>query len=252
MMKNVALDILLRIFKHNPNHNTYIIMKTKNIKLDGFCEIDFDKNQVTILGNKNLDVPIPNFTLEFGYNETTDLYSVVRSDDKNESLVALFDKIDVAINAVSNGLGFALQAIHSFCPHSVEESVRDWAHRAGESMAYSITEYAFGGRCTSGHKENAERILKSYDDGDPVFYDMIPNPLSGEWVDSITRKDLFCDALKIDYEEYSELENVCELLGIVDDMYSLQDRLEEIYHMEFGDSCANEIIRQCQEILKPE
>jgi hypothetical protein len=227
-------------------------MKTKNIKLDGFCEIDFDKNRVTILGNKNLDVPIPDFTLEFGYNETTDLYSVVRSDDKSESLVALFDKLDVAINSVSNGLGFALQAIHSFRPYSVEESVRDWAHRAGESMAHSITEYAIGGRCTRNHKENAERIIKMYDDGDPVFYDMIPNTLSGEWADSMTRKDLFCDALGIDEEEYSELENVCELMGIIDDMRFLEDRFTEIYHMEFGDSCANEIVRQCQEILKPE
>jgi len=227
-------------------------MKTKNIKLDGFCEIDFDKNQVTIIGDKNLDVPIPDFDLDFKHNEELDWYYVIRSDDKSKSLVALFDKIDVAINAISNGFGFALQAIHSSRPYSVEESVRDWAHRAGESMAYSITEYAIGGRCTKGHKENAERIIKSFDDGDPVFYDMIPNPLSCEWADSITRKDLFCDALQIDYDEYSDLENVCKLMGILEDMYSLQDCLEETYQMEFGDSCANEIIRQCQEILKPE
>jgi len=227
-------------------------MKTKNIKLDGFCEIDFDKNRVTILGYKNLDVPIPDFDLEFKHNEELDLYYVIRSDDKSESLVALFDKIDVAINAVSNGFGLALQAIHSFRPHSVEESVRDWAHRAGESMAYSITEYAIGGRCTSGHKENAERIIKLYDDGDPEFYDMIPNTLSGEWADELTPKELFCDALNIDDEEYSELENVCELMGILEDMYSLQDRYEEIYNDIYQDSCANEIIRQCQEILKPE
>jgi hypothetical protein len=228
-------------------------MKKQNIKLDGFCEIDFDKNQVTILGDKNLDIPIPDFTLEFGYNETTDLYSVLRSDDKNESLVALFDKINVAINAVSNGLGFALEAVHSLRPYSIEEYVRDWAHRAGESCAYSITEYAFGGRCTGGHKENAERIINSYDDGDPVFYDMIPNPLSGEWADELTPKQLFCESLNIDEnDEYSQLENVCELLGISDDMYSLQDRLQEIYQMKYQDSCANEIVRQCQEILKPE
>jgi len=166
-------------------------------------------------------------------------------DEKIKSLA-----LDVAhiVKAIMNGMEFAFKNVISFRAFCAEEIAKDMGYRNGKGSAGWICQEAIGGRCRDGDAiPNAKRILKMYDDGDPQFYDMIPmSPLSYEWADDMSIKEVICYSLKLDADDLEEFHKICESLGMECEFDSLKDSLCRQYEEAFQDSCIQEIIDQCR------
>lgn len=82
-----------------------------------------------------------------------------------------------------------------------ERHAYDIGRRHGRNAADWAIQDLWGGRATRGEKENAQRILKGIEEGDPEVMDAFKLPdLSGEWADGMTPQSLY-EAIGVSEEE---------------------------------------------------
>lgn len=106
------------------------------------------------------------------------------------------------------------------------------ADRLGEEHGRSAGTWVIDGNTSN---ETRSAIIRGYDEGDPAVMDLQPSPLSGEWADDPTVKDVLDLIMDIaGVEEFSD----------PDEMVSsdLLNRYEE----SFGEGFWNEVIRSAQ------
>ena len=160
--------------------------------------------------------------------------------------------LDVAhiIKAIMDGMAFAFMNVISSRPHSALEIAKDLGNRNGKGNAEWICMDVIGGRSKGNPIPMAKKILKSWDDGDPEFFDMIPmSPLSGEWSDQTSAREIICDSLKLDADELDELHKIAESLNMECELDSLKDSICRHYEEAFQDSCIQEIVDQCKSTI---
>jgi len=240
-------------------------MKNKLIKLNDGLTIDLEINRAILsplfsqydpFHNKSYsDLELKNdLHLDFEENDDGDFICIQNSFGLDISHIS-HSKIsglcmDVAhiVKAIMNGMEFAFKNVISFRAFCAEEIAKDMGYRNGKGNAGWICQEAIGGRCRDGDAiPNAKRILKMYDDGDPQFYNMIPtSPLSYEWADDMSIREVICSSLKLDADELEEFHKICESLGMECEFDSLKDSLCRQYEEAFQDSCIQEIIDQCR------
>jgi hypothetical protein len=78
--------------------------------------------------------------------------------------------------------------------------------------------------------ETAREILRQLDEGDPAIYDAMPSPLSGEWADGPTPRDIF---------------ERCEIENGEDDESELLDYWQAGYSLGWE----TEVVRSCRSML---
>lgn len=240
-------------------------MTNKLIKLNDGLTIDLEINRVILTPLFNKYDPFTNkpyshielnsdIHFDFEENDEGEFVCVAHNADSpkpifnSEEISALEKDLAIIFNAISNGFGFALKNLFAFRWESALEIAKDMGYRNGKNSGEWIAMESFGGRCRDIDViPNAKRILKMADDGDSAFYEMIPStPLSGEWADDISAREVICDSLKISEGDFSDLQQIAEWLEMSDEFNSLTEHICSTFEESYSDACQNEIIRQAK------
>jgi hypothetical protein len=192
---------------------------------------------------------------DFEENDDGDFTCVAHNADSpspifnHEEISALEKDLAIVYKIIANGMSFAFMNVISH-PYEAMQIAKDLGHRCGKNEAQWICQDTIGGRASGNLRDKAKKILKMYDDGDPQFYDMIPqSPLSGEWADDYSAKEIICDSLKLDDSEFTDLREHCEAMDIEGDFDSTIESICNAYQDAFQESCIDEIISQCKSTI---